>query len=119
MMCTDIETELRHRQYDDDNIEENNFPTSELDQLLNDFTNFDDDDGNELFPDLFDVDFPTDNDEISEVDFIPQESQNTDFSSPLQTPTISPMVNLPFVDKKDIKWDMKPMVFCEFDIQQP
>lgn len=32
------------------------------------------------------------------------------------------MVNLPFVDKKDIKWDMKPLVctLCsEFDIQQP
>lgn len=29
------------------------------------------------------------------------------------------MVNLPFVDKKDIKWDMKPLVCSEFDIQQP
>lgn len=45
---------------DDDNVEEENiFPTSELDLLLNDFTNFNDDDGNELFPDLFDVDIPT------------------------------------------------------------
>lgn len=46
---------------DDDNIEENNFPTSELDRLLNDFTHFNNDDGNELFPDLFDVDIPNDN----------------------------------------------------------
>lgn len=47
---------------DDDNLEEENiFPTSELDRLLNDFTHFDDDDGNELFPDLFDVDIPTGN----------------------------------------------------------
>jgi hypothetical protein len=46
---------------DEDNIEENNFPTSELDRLLNDFTNFNDDDGNDLFPDLFDVDIPNDN----------------------------------------------------------
>jgi len=45
---------------DDDNVEEENiFPTSELDRLLNDFTHFNDDDGNELFPDLFDVDIPT------------------------------------------------------------
>lgn len=45
---------------DDDNVEaENIFPTSELDRLLNDFTHFNDDDGNELFPDLFDVDIPT------------------------------------------------------------
>lgn len=29
------------------------------------------------------------------------------------------MVNLPFVDKKDIKWDMKPMVSNEIDIEQP
>lgn len=42
---------------DDDNVEEENiFPTSELDRLLNDFDN---DDGYELFPDLFDVDIPT------------------------------------------------------------
>jgi len=45
---------------DDDNVEEENiFPTSELDRLLNDFTHLNDDDGNELFPDLFDVDIPT------------------------------------------------------------
>ncbi|XP_025205181.1 uncharacterized protein LOC112601666 isoform X1 [Melanaphis sacchari] len=65
---------------DDYEKEENSFPTSELDQLLNYFTNFKDgDDGNELFPDLFDVDIPTDNDEISEVNSIFQSSQNTDF----------------------------------------
>ncbi|KAE9525646.1 hypothetical protein AGLY_014173 [Aphis glycines] len=88
---------------DDNNEEDENvFPTSELDRLLNDFTYFDDDDGNELFPDLFDVDIPTGNDEIS------------------KTPTIlSPMVNLPFVDKKDIKWDMKPLICHKIDIQQP
>jgi len=29
------------------------------------------------------------------------------------------MVNLPYVDKKDIKWDMKPLVCNEIDIQEP
>lgn len=29
------------------------------------------------------------------------------------------MVNLPYVDKKDIKWDMKPLVCKEIDIQEP
>ncbi|KAF0770146.1 hypothetical protein FWK35_00009013 [Aphis craccivora] len=66
---------------DDDNVEEENiFPTSELDRLLNDFTHFNDDDGNELFPDLFDVDIPTGDDEITE---------GTSTSHPTQNPKIS------------------------------
>jgi hypothetical protein len=42
------ETDLSSLSGDDDNIEENNIPTSELDRVLNDFTHFNDDNGNEF-----------------------------------------------------------------------